>query len=238
MDERKTIFETYEKIAERYAELVNIAPYNVFLERPAIRALVPDIQGARVLDAGCGPGTNILWLIEQGASKVVGVDGSPQMIAIAGRSATSEVSLSIADLNQPLDFLAGGSFDLVFSSLVVHYIEDIDRLFADFARLLCPGGSFVVSTHHPQDDYRRHPGNYFATEVFTDEWSSLGEKPIKMTFYRRPLSAITEALADASFIVERLTEPQPTEGFRRANPERYERTSRQPTFLCMRARKV
>ena len=64
----------YDQIAEQYAKYAKIKPYNVYLERPAIRALVPGIQGAHVLDAGCGPGTNIPWLIAQGAQKLLGID--------------------------------------------------------------------------------------------------------------------------------------------------------------------
>lgn len=230
--------DTYDQIAEQYAEGVKTKPYNAYLERPAIRALVPEIQGAHVLDAGCGPGTNIPWLIAQGAAKVVGIDASKQMISIARRSAPAPVSLFVADLNQPLDFLAEGSFDLVFSSLVVHYIADIDRLFAGFARLLRPGGCFVFSTHHPQDDFRRHPGSYFATEFVSDEWGGFSGGPVTISFYRRPLSAITGALAKAHFIIERLTEAQPTAEFLRADPQRYEKASRRPTFLCLRARRL
>lgn len=227
---------TYEQIAEQYAEAAKIKPYNVYLERPAVRALVPDIQGAHVLDAGCGPGTNIPWLVERGAQKVVGIDASPKMITIAGREAPPNVSLFVADMSQPLDFLADDSFDLLFSSLVVHYIEDIDHLFAEFARLLRPGGSFVFSTHHPQNDFRHHPGNYFATKFVSEQWRGFGEEPITVSFYRRPLSAITGALANAHFIIERMTEAQPTADFLRTDPERYEKTSRRPTFLCVRAR--
>ena len=58
-----------------------------------------------------------------------------------------------------------------------------------------------------------------------------------MSFYRRPLSAITEALANAHFIIERMTEAQPTADFRRVDPQRYEKTSKQPTFLCVRAQR-
>ena len=73
MDETQKIFDTYEKIAEQYAVFTKFKPNNVHLERPAIRALVPDIQGAHVLDAGCGPGTNIPWLIERGA-QMLGIE--------------------------------------------------------------------------------------------------------------------------------------------------------------------
>jgi SAM-dependent methyltransferase len=237
MDEKPTTHEAYEQIADRYAEVAKSKPHNVYLERPAIRALVPNIQGGKVLDAGCGPGTNIHWLIERGARKVVGIDASPKMIEIAGRETVPTMSLHVANMSQPLDFLATGSFDLVFSSLVVHYIEDIGALFAEIARLLRPGGWLVFSTHHPQADCRHHPGDYFKTVFVSENWRGFGDEPVTVSFYRRPLSAITEALANATFVIERLTEAQPTADYRRADPVRYENASQHPSFLCVRARR-
>ena len=237
MDDKPKTYEVYEQIADRYAEAVKIKPHNAYLERPAIRALVPNIQGKQVLDAGCGPGTNIHWLIERGARKVVGIDASPKMIEIAGRNTVSNMTLFVANMSQPLDFLAAGSFDLVFTSLVVHYIKDIETLFAEFARLLHPGGWLVFSTHHPQSDYRHHPGDYFETVLVSEEWRGFGDEPVTVSFYRRPLSAITEALANAAFVIERLTEAQPTADYRRANPEGYENARQRPSFLCVRAQR-
>lgn len=236
MDENAETHKSYEQIAEQYASAVQTKPHNAYLERPAIRALVPNITGGRVLDAGCGPGTNIGWLIEKGADAVVGIDASAKMIEVAGREATANVTLSVADLSQPLDFLEPNSFDLVFSSLVVHYIEDIGAMFTEFARVLRPAGSLVFSTHHPQADFRRHPGDYFATTFVSDQWSGLGDEPVTISFYRRPLSAITQALANAGFVIRRLIEAQPTDEFRLADPEGYEKASQRPTFLCVRAR--
>jgi 2-polyprenyl-3-methyl-5-hydroxy-6-metoxy-1,4-benzoquinol methylase len=73
------------KLFAAYAVAVQRKPHNAYYERPAIRALVPDLRDKRVLDAGCGPGTNIDWLLEQGTAQVTGVDASPRMIEIAGR---------------------------------------------------------------------------------------------------------------------------------------------------------
>lgn len=237
VDEKPIAYDTYESIAEQYAEKVKTKPHNAYLERPAIRALVPNISGGRVLDAGCGPGTNIGWLFEQGASAMVGVDASPAMIDIAGREAGSNVTLHVADMSQPLDFLEAESFDLVFSSLVVHYIEDCNQLFAEFARLLRPGGWFVFSTHHPQMDYHYHPGDYFQTEMVTEQWKGFSDEPVTVSFYRRPLGATTDALADSGFVIERLTETQPTDDYRRADPAGYEKTRQKPYFMCIRARR-
>jgi len=235
MDDKPVALDAYESMAERYAEAVRTKPHNAYLERPAIRALVPDIQGARVLDAGCGAGINLQWLLDQGAREVVGVDVSPKMIALARREVQSErVSLHVAELRQPLDFLAAASFDLVFSSLVVHYIEDQNALFAGFARLLRPGGWFVFSCHHPFNDYQHHTGSYFETRLVTEAWR-MGGEPVAVSFYIRPLSAIAGALAQAGFIIERMTEALPTEDFRRADPQGYARCMEHPSFLCVRA---
>jgi SAM-dependent methyltransferase len=232
--------ETYEQISESYAEAVKTKPYNAYLERPAIRALMPANFSGRVLDAGCGPGTNFGWLIEHGAQAIVGIDVSPNMLDIAGRvgrDAAQNITLQVADMSQPLDLLEAESFDLVFSSLVVHYIEDIGALFAEFGRVLRLGGVLVFSTHHPQSDFHWHPGNYFETMFVSEEWRGFADEPVTVSFYRRPLSATTDALANAGFVIERLTEAQPTDDFRRADPEGYERASQRPTFLCIRAQK-
>ena len=141
-------------------------------------------------------------------------------------------------MTKPIEFLDDTSFDLVFSSLVVHYIEDIGTLFAEFSRLLRPGGRFLFSTHHPQADFQKHQGDYFETVFVSEEWKGFSDQPITMSFYRRPLSAITEALIDAGFVIERLSEARPTEAFREIAPDSYERIRTYPSFLCIRAVKM
>ncbi len=236
MNDKPVSHDSYEAMAERYAEAVKTKPHNAFLERPALRALVPALHGGRVLDAGCGAGINLLWLLEQGAREVIGVDYSQNMIQLARQAATSDqVRLFVGDLNQPLDLLSDHSFDLVYSSLVMHYIADQHTLFAEFARILRPGGYFVFSTHHPFADYLGHGGSYFETRLLTEEWK-MGGEPYSVSFYRRPLDAITGALAQAGFIIERLTEARPTAEYAQAAPESYARQKDRPSFLCIRAR--
>ncbi|MBZ0300685.1 MAG: class I SAM-dependent methyltransferase [Anaerolineae bacterium] len=235
MDDTPVALDSYEAMAERYAEAVRTKPYNAHLERPALRALLPEVRGFRILDAGCGAGINLPWLLEQGAREVVGVDVSPRMLALARQEAPSpQVALHVADLGRPLDFLVDASFDGVFSSLVVHYIRDQAALFAEFARLLRPGGFFVFSTHHPYADHQWHGGSYFETRLVTDEWRMAGE-PMTVSYYRRPLSAVTGALAGAGFVIDRLTEALPTPEFQRLDPEGYARQMEKPSFLCVRA---
>ena len=46
----------YDSIAADYAAMVDQAPYNALYERPAMLAMLPDIAGLHILDAGCGSG--------------------------------------------------------------------------------------------------------------------------------------------------------------------------------------
>ncbi len=69
------------------------------------------------------------------------------------------------------------------------------------------------------------------TEVW---WKGFGE-PVLLPSYRLPLQAITDALRDAGFTIDRLVEPRPTEDYRKADPEGYEDVKWRPSFLCIRA---
>jgi SAM-dependent methyltransferase len=105
----------------------------------------------------------------------------------------------------------------------------------EFQRVLKPNGLLVFSTHHPFMDWKNFDrDDYFAVEKLDDEWKDVG--PIQ--FYRRPLTAMSAALASSGFVIERILEPQPTEAFRQVLPEAYNRIMKNPWFLVIRARKV
>lgn len=60
---------------------------------------------------------------------------------------------------------------------------------------------------------------------------------IMLTMNGRPLNAIMSAVLHAGFILEELLEPMPTEEFKQALPQSYEKLLRKPQFLFIRARK-
>jgi len=140
-----------------------------------------------------------------------------------------------ADLTRPLDFAAAGAFDTIVCPLVLHYLQDWQPTLHEFARVLRPQGVLVFSTHHPCMDWQMfQTGDYFALTLLEDTWEAIG----MVQFYRRPLTAISEALDAAGFVIERLLEPQPTADFQRVAPDLYERVMRNPWFLVVRARKA
>lgn len=232
----------YEDFADRYAEGVGTKPHNAYLERPATLSLLPDVTGLRVLDLGCGPGHYAEELLRRGAD-VVAVDVTPRMVELARERVGDRATVLRADAGEPLAFAEDATFDVVLAALMLDYIDDWRPLFCELARVLRPGGRFVFSTGHPFMDFwlvreRVNPDTvYYARELFSYPWSTWGEPVKHMVSYRRPLSEIVMPLAEAGFLIEELLEPLPTEDYRSAAPEGYAKLLKQPSFLCIRARR-
>jgi SAM-dependent methyltransferase len=212
---------SYDAIADAYAARVETAPYNALYERPAMLAMLPPVDGFRVLDAGCGSGIYAGLLRERGA-RLTGIDGS----------AGTEVELRVADLRDPLPF-ADGVFDGIVSALVLHYLRDWSGVLAEMRRVLRPDGWLLFSTHHPSAEAARMgTARYGEIEVVEETWDDVG----LVRFHRRPVSRIVNDLADAGFVIERMEEPVPTDAFREMKPDAYARMLRLPNFLLIRAR--
>ena len=234
-------YHAYQKLAEAYAAKVDTKAHNAYYERPAMLSLLGDIDGKRVLDAGCGPGVYAEELVKRGAV-VDSCDMSERMLELAGRRlisqlANDKVRLHQLDLEKPLDMFGDEKFDLVNAPLCLDYIEDWTRLFREFFRVLKPGGYFQFSCGHPSFDaeYFR-TNNYFSVEQVEATWSGFDVK-VSMPSYRRSIAQAINPVADAGFILDHVLEPLPTEEFRQADIRRYKMLMHRPGFICVRARK-
>jgi SAM-dependent methyltransferase len=163
------------------------------------------VDGRRVLDAGCGSGPLSAALRERGAM-VTGLDSSPAMVALATQRLGEDARLLVADLSQSLPF-AAGAFDDVVGSLVLHYLEDWTAPLAELRRVLRPGGRLLLSVNHPMVYPALNPGtDYFALAQWSDEYTFDGHTT-QLTFWHRPLHAMTDAFANAGFRLSVISEP-------------------------------
>lgn len=107
------------------------------------------LHGKYWLDAGCGSGTQARLLAQRGAI-VQGVDGSMAMIqqarTEAARHGSSHENLTFTWVKsiETLPF-TGASFDGVLCSSVLEYVADPNKCVAEVARILRPGGVYIVS---------------------------------------------------------------------------------------------
>lgn len=126
-------------------------------EWPALRALVPDLKGRKVVDLGCGFGWFSRWAREQGAAEVLGLDVSEKMLARA-REMTSDAAITYERGDLEKLALPEAAFDLAYSSLAFHYIENLPEMLTNVHRALVPGGRLVASVEHPIYTAPTHPG--------------------------------------------------------------------------------
>ena len=208
----------YDRFAEAYAAENQTSLINAYYARPAIVDLAGDVAGRRILDAGCGAGPVAEALRERGAV-VAGFDSSAGMLALARRRLGDDVVLERAELGGPLPFADAG-FDDVVASLVLHYLEDWTTALAELRRVLKPGGRLILSVNHPFVSQLAAPRgtDYFATRSTSEMWELGGAKHL-MTFWDRPLHAITDAFTAAGFRIDVISEPAPAPGARERFPE-------------------
>ncbi|KAK2606602.1 hypothetical protein N8I77_005339 [Diaporthe amygdali] len=131
--------------------------YDLVWTTPAVKPLLPllksalgslgPLTGSSVLDLACGTGIGLRLVRSLGASKLVGVDISHQMIGIA-ESTIPKAVFHTADCSKPLDKLGlePKSYDVVLGFWLLNYCPssvEMRGMWANIATFLKPGGKFV-----------------------------------------------------------------------------------------------
>jgi SAM-dependent methyltransferase len=214
------------------------------MEWETFQALLPDLRDKRVLDLGCGFGWHCRYSHEHGATKVVGIDLSEKMLARA-RATTDTPGIeyrrcAIEDIE-----VSANEFDIVISSLALHYVEPFDLVCPEIHRCLVPNGLFLFSVEHPiftalpaQTWFYGPSGErlHWPVDHYQDEgrrqtnW--LTENVIK---YHRTLATYVNTLIETGFRIARLEEPKPAHEL--TDPDEKDQ-SRRPPFLVVAAVKA
>ncbi len=212
-------------------------------EWEALRPMLPEFRGKRVLDLGCGYGWHCVYAAENGAASVTGVDISEKMLAEA-RARTKHqnvryIRAAIEDAEFPPE-----SFDVVLSSLALHYVASFHAAAEKVRRFLTPGGTFIFSAEHPvftaqgpQQWHRAADGSiaHFPVDNYYSEGRRdalfLGEHVVK---YHRTLDSYINGLLSNGFVINGFAEPRPTERMLAEIPEMRDEM-RRPMMLIISA---
>jgi SAM-dependent methyltransferase len=209
----------------------------------AFRALLPNLDGKRLLDLGCGFGWHCRYARQQGARSVIGVDLSQNMLARA-RDTTDDPEIEYRRTAiEDLDFRAD-EFDVVISSLALHYVERFDLVCQNIYQCLTSGGQLVISVEHPVftalagqewccgpkgerlhwplDDYQKEGRRH-------TQWMA-GD----VVKYHRTVSTYVNTLIDSGFRISKLLEPQPRPEMLIEQPDLKD-DCRRPAFLLIAA---
>ncbi|WP_457945358.1 class I SAM-dependent methyltransferase [Caproiciproducens sp. LBM24188] len=210
-----------------------------------LKNMLPDFKDKRVLDLGCGFGWHCRYAVENGARSVIGIDISQKMLSEA-KSKTKcgnieYICMPIEDIDFPEE-----SFDVVISSLALHYIKSFEDVLDRVYKCLSRGGDFIFSVEHPiftaqgpQDWYYDDKGNilhwpvdhYFTEGIRNAKF--LDEEVIK---YHRTLTTYLNSLIKIGFEITGVVEPKPAENMLNTVPGMRDEL-RRPMMLLVSARK-
>ena len=239
--DNEQFFNAYKELREREINL------NTLLEQPAMAKLIPDLTDKSVLDLGCGYGHNCLDFVKKGAKSVVGIDISEKMLEIAKGEASHEkieyLNMSMTDIDK-----LGRKFDVIYSSLAFHYIEDFEGFCKKMYACLNEGGYLLFSQEHPivtatidGKGHFNYDENGKRVSYTLSNYNEMGKRHIKWLIddvikYHRTLGAIITSLASAGFVIDTVCEPLPEEWAIEKFPDIVKEYIK-PNFLIVRARR-
>ena len=166
------------------------------------------------------------------------------MLAVA-TAKHPDIEFICADMSD-LSFLSR-KFDVVFSSLALHYIEDFGAFAKDVYGLLNDGGHFIFSQEHPLTTAplggaswtRDSEGQVLHYNL--SDYARGGKRSTRWIVdgvekYHRTFSEIVNALVDAGFTIEKMLEPVPTQETIERDKS-WEKDLHKPNFLLIKAMK-
>lgn len=197
----------YDKLASVYDEMMGESgdiPHQYLIDS-SLKKLLPNIPDGIVLDIGCGNGYWAKFLASHYA-KVIAIDNSRKLLEIARSKRTApNISYKLMDAGKLT--LPDNYFDLVFSSMVFHYLQDIESVARSIYRKLRSDGYLLISESNPIYDKIKNPFLRICksrTRYITTTLSGNAE----LIVYYEPLELIIKHFTDAGFNLLKLAEPR------------------------------
>jgi cytosine/adenosine deaminase-related metal-dependent hydrolase/ubiquinone/menaquinone biosynthesis C-methylase UbiE len=139
------------EVFNSWAEVYDTQPNPLLsLEQRVLGPGLGDIRGLDVLDAGCGTGRWLHQLVERRPRSLIGVDISPAMLLLAADKLDHSCDLRLGSCTAlPVDDAAA---DVVLSSFVVSYLDDLEVFAQEIERVARPGATVFLSDMHPDTE--------------------------------------------------------------------------------------
>lgn len=210
---------------------------NELLEQPVMKRLRLPVQDKAILDMGCGLGHQIRELLTQNPKQITGLDISQKMLDEARSRTHSPKVKWVCSALEDYDF-GISSFDLVISSMTLHYIENLDLLFQKVYHGLKTGGQFLFSMEHPVCTAALQPWKeingekYWLINRYSEENVRKQDWFVKdVEKYHHQISTIVNGLLKAGFALKNLEEPSPDKELLQLRPDFEPHTQRPPIVI-------
>lgn len=165
--------------------------------------LLGDVTGKKVLEIGCGSAPCTQWLVNR-CELAVGFDLSMEMLRRGNGNLVQADALQMP--------FATDSFDIVFSAFgAIPFVESSISVLQEAARVVKPGGRFVMSINHPMrwifaddPDSFEVQYSYFDRDGYTEEENGR----LVYAEQHRTIGDRIRELLQAGFVLEDLIEPE------------------------------
>ncbi|MFC3039705.1 class I SAM-dependent DNA methyltransferase [Virgibacillus xinjiangensis] len=242
-----TEFYNSEKGLHQYIESKNVADEaNSTLEKPYIMNLAGDVLQKRILDLGCGDGELGNRFLENNSDGYYcGIDASKKMVEMAREKLPANATLKQCNIedcweNEPWSSKA---FDIVISSMALHYIHDLNKVMGKIHRVLKDEGTFIFSVEHPviTSNYESSEGNEDHGSWLVDNYFTEGERQTywlgtNILKYHRSLETYFSLLINNGFLIDDVKEGKPVRE-RFMYEHNYEQRLKKPMYLIIKCKK-
>lgn len=221
---------------------------NELIEIPIMKKMFPDVKGKDVLDLGCGVGEMSRYCAKNGAKSVLGLDISNNMIGEARQNNDCpNVQFEVLGMEE-LDKI-DKKFDVIFSSLAFHYIEDFEKLMKDISNLLNDGGILLFSQENPlvtasilEEGVSKYIEKNGKRIFALSDYNLIGERRIDWNIngvikYHRNFSTVVNSIINAGMNIIEMQESYASEEAIKL-VEKYKYQKDRPYFLFVKARKI
>jgi len=235
----KSFFAGYSQLPRQVHGLSGTPEWDYF------RSLIPDVRGATVLDLGCGYGWLCRWARANGAEKTHGVDVSENMLSKA-REYPIDSGITYLQADLETIELSPLTYEVVYSSLTLHYLKNLPQLIGQVYQSLRPGGSFIFSVEHPIYTSPRNPKFIETAEGrkvwLLDNYLNEGERRTNwfaegVVKQHRTVGTYLTILLEAGFQVAAINEWGPSLEQIKEKPDWADNRER-PMFLIVKAAKL
>lgn len=257
----KEVGQMWDQNAELWATLAaeGYDLYRDLVNLPAFFSILPNIDGLKGLDIGCGDGHNTRLLAAQHA-KMIGIDISKKFLKFAQENESAQPNeIKYIEGDATSLCFENETFDFVASFSTFMNIPNYEKAIEETYRVLKPGGFFQFSITHPCfwthsmewlfDENNRKRAlackDYFTSrQGVVTEWVFDGvdltlfkdKKKFVTPIFRRPLSDWFNILIASKFKIEKVLEPYPSQEVINRFPE-IDGSGIVPFFLIIRCRK-
>lgn len=210
-----------------------------------LKPMFPDLKGKTVLDLGCGYGWHCKYAIDSGATEVLGIDISNNMLDKA-KQLNKDAHIKYQRCKIEEYSYPENTYDFVISNLALHYVEDLEMIYKKVYQTLKTNGYFLFNIEHPsftagmnQDWIYDESGKplYWPLDHYYEpgerETNFLGHKVIKQ---HHTLTQILNTLLKSGFQLETVEEVIPSNEM--ISLYGLQDEMRRPMMLLVKAKKI